>query len=219
MLTVEMFERIAENEKTRYIAHQKCVDIASKYYDVEEWKQGHNVSFEVAKRYGWEATFKPVRQFYPSEQWHKDQCIKDALKYNAKWEWAKASKTLHDRAKANMWKEECCAHMTDGYRVWDDYTCLVSAFQYNTKNAWKKGDRRGWEAAVRRGIKELCCLHMKPVQGKWTLETCKADALRFRTRNEWKMNNRGAHSAACKKKWLETCCAHISPPRSNTKVD
>ena len=121
--------------------------------------------------------------------WNKQAVLDDALRYQSRSDWKKAS-YAYEVASKNSWLEECCSHMTEGRGIyqkgyWTLDRCLEDAKKYTTKASWRNSIHpNGFVVAKRNNWLEQCCQHMlstKKPNGYWsTFENCYQDALSFK---------------------------------------
>lgn len=96
-----------------YWTLKRCKEEALKYDMISMWQKHSSASFYAANYNGWlgECCQHMKRGKRPNGYWTLRTCKKEALKYNTRTEWAKASKSGYDFARINLWLEECCSHM------------------------------------------------------------------------------------------------------------
>ena len=155
------------------------------------------------------------------QAWDKETVLQDALGYQSRSEWKKAS-YAYEVASRNGWVEEACAHMTKGKGVyqkgyWTLDKCIEDARKYQTKSSWRNSEvPNGFTVAKRNGWLPQCCQHMietKKPNGYWkSLENCLKDASRFKHQARWEEESPSAVSAARLNGWLDLCVAHMETP-------
>jgi len=91
---------------------QDCKLDAKKYKTRTEWKS-NSTGYNAAHTNGWLDICCKHMSFVklPNGYWTKEMCIKDAKKYNSRYEWQKSSASAYNAALKNTWFVECCTHM------------------------------------------------------------------------------------------------------------
>lgn len=150
--------------------------------------------------------------------WSKSEVLEDALKYQSRSAWKKASYG-YEVATKHGWLEESCVHMTGGKGVyqkgyWTLERCIQDAKEYETKMAWRNSDKpNGYVVAKRNNWLEQCCTHMvvsKRPNGYWNnFENCYRDALSYKYQARWEEQSPTAVNSARKNGWLEQCTRHM----------
>ena len=73
--------------------------------------------------------------------WTKEECQKEALKYNTKNEYSKNSSGSYNRACAEFWLNDICSHMIkirNEKNYWTKEKCHEEALKYNTRYEFRK---------------------------------------------------------------------------------
>lgn len=161
----------------------------------------------------------------PNGYWTLERCMEDAAQYSSQREWSRRSSGAYQRASANGWREQCCAHMASGNKprgYWTLERCMEDAAKYGRRSEWKSASKGAYLAAMRKGWLEACCGHMsrtaKP-RGYWKLETCIEDASKYSSSGEWRANSGAAYAVAWSNGWLDQCCAHMEALHCGTDND
>ena len=88
-------------------------------------------------------------------KWTKEECIKDAKKYNAIKEWEKNSRGACASARKNKWLDECCKHMKKR-NSWTKENCIKDAKKYKSRYEWQKNSKGAYNAARRNKWLDEC---------------------------------------------------------------
>jgi hypothetical protein len=88
-------------------------------------------------------------------KWTKENCLKEALKYNSRSEFQYNAKTAYVAASANKWLDEICSHMIrlkHPNNYWDNKNnCEEAAKQYKTRNEFATKKRQAYRYALKYG--------------------------------------------------------------------
>jgi hypothetical protein len=204
--------------KERFLwTKEKCLKEAFKYNTTTEWQKYSNGSKKSARKNGWfeECTAHMEYILKPAGYWTKENCLKEALKYKTRQEWAKTNVTSYVRAKKHNWLNECIVHMIETRKLpgyWNKENCLKEAFKYQTYGEWQKNNSSSYNSAKKNGWYEECTAHMvkKPkTKILLTFELCMVDALKYQTKKEWLINSGFAYNWAKRNKVYTKCTAHM----------
>jgi hypothetical protein len=139
----------------------------------------------------------------------KTDILKDALKYESKWEWEKASNPVVLAAKRFGIYEKATAHMKTRNELTYEF-CEAEAKKYTERIRFFEGNPSAYTKAQRSGWLDSICNHMLPVsitrsrdKIKWTYDTCKIEAAKYKTRNEFQKGNQRAYKVSRINKWLD----------------
>jgi hypothetical protein len=142
-------------------------------------------------------------------KYSKADILKDALKYNSKFEWEKANNPIILSAKRFGIYEEATSHMSKRNELTYDY-CKQTAKKYTERKIFFDKDASAYIKAQRNGWLDDICKHMTPVsvtrsrgKVKWTYETCKTEASKYDKRNEFQRGSQRAYKISCKNKWMD----------------
>lgn len=80
--------------------------------------------------------------------WTKDECIKEALKYNTKSDFRKFSQSAYSSSIRNKWIDDVCSHMPivkreNGY--WTKERCALETLKYKTKKEFKSNSNKCYQ--------------------------------------------------------------------------
>lgn len=142
-------------------------------------------------------------------QYTKKDILKDALKYESKFEWEQANNPMVHAAKRFKIYEQATAHMSKRNELTYDF-CKAEAKKYNERLRFFEGNASAYTKAHQNGWLDDICKHMLPVsvtrsrgKVKWTYETCKAEAKKYNTRNNFQLGNQRAYKVSCQNKWMD----------------
>lgn len=145
-----------------YWTKERCIEIASKYDTIKEWRKNHQSCYQsaVESKILNECTSHMTRHFF---KWTPELCLEDALKYQSRFEWQKKSQAYAASRRFGCY-EECISHMVEilkpsGY--WNiKENCLEEARKHKTKTQWQKKSSGSFNAAKRNSWIEECTKHM-----------------------------------------------------------
>jgi hypothetical protein len=197
---------------------ERCLEIALKYKTKADWVKHNSRSYNASRKHGWlaECTTHMTQLQKPSGFWKKkENCIKEALKYNNRQEWTKNNVTSYINAKKKGWLEECTAHMFESRKLpnyWTKEKCIEEALKYKTISEWQKLSTSSYNATKKNNWMDECTKHMvKKLNRKkdWDFESCKKDALEYQTKKAWIINSNSAYSWAIRNKVYDECTQHM----------
>ena len=198
-----------------YWTYERCKEESSRFTSVEDWCREHNVSYRHAKSNGWfEELSCNMVKLIPTNEWTKELCLQEALKYDTKTKWCKGHNRSSKAAKINGWYDECTAHMEIKAQVgyWTKELCHAEALKYSIKQHWKKGHGKSYSYAMRHGWYDECTTHMvegcKP-RNHWTKERCHVEALKFNIKEHWKKGHPPTYQAAQRNSWVKELTQHM----------
>lgn len=209
---------ISKSKPPRYWTKERCIEEAKKHKRIVDWgKKGNSNSIRVAKNNGWfdECTSHMTVRKTKYGYWNKETCLKEAIKYISRTEWASSGSDSYIAAKRRGIVEECCAHMiVDKVELeWTKERCIEEALKYKTRSEWRLNSIISYNISNRKnGWVDECITHMgetKKPNDYWTLERCQSEALKYNTRKEWRENSGGSFCRANKNGWIEKCCGHM----------
>src|SRR4051812_9849898 len=106
----------------------------------------------------------------PHRYWTKENCQKEALKYNSRTEFKKNSIGAYDKARDNNWVNEICSHMTGGKKhngYWTKDKCQIEALKYKSRSEFKKNSPSAFNSSKRNKWLNQMCSHMKLIGDKF----------------------------------------------------
>ncbi|MDG1950224.1 MAG: DEAD/DEAH box helicase family protein [bacterium] len=196
---------------------EECQKEASKYDTRGEFEKGNTTAYQMASREGWMNDIcghmeKPrrvskARTRTRTRAWTKEECRKEAMKYDTRGKFDKGSGGAYGAARRNGWLDDICGHMA---LKWTKERCQEEALDYDMRGKFQKGSGSAYQTAHRNGWLDDICGHMKEVvRVRWTKERCQEEALDYDTRNEFQKGSVGAYGAAWKNGWLDDICGHM----------
>lgn len=148
-------------------------------------------------------------------KWTKEECQKEALKYNYRNDFRNKSASSYRISIKNNWLDEICSHMLNPYEInmkWTKEKCQEEALKYNTKYDFKKGNSSAYNSSYSNGWLNEICSHMiqiyKP-KNYWTKEKCQEESLKYDNRTDFKNNSRVCYNKALKLGFLSEICGHM----------
>ena len=103
-----------QNGRRRKWTKEQCLTSSMKYTSRSAWREGDENAYSAAHRYGW---FEDCCAHMQSPQngrrrkWTKERCLKSAMKYTSRSNWAEGDSRAYGAAYRHGWLEDCCAHM------------------------------------------------------------------------------------------------------------
>ena len=159
-----------------YWTKERCKAEALNYKSRNEWSVGSKVSYSLAIKNGWldECCSHMVQVNKPKGYWNdKNNCLKEALKYNSINEWVKKCKSTYSIICRKEWFNECIAHMVKPKNkpcgFWSKEECIKDALKYKTKTEWRKSGSSSYQISLKNGWYAECSTHM--IDGR--LKKCK----------------------------------------------
>ncbi len=198
---------------------ERCIKEALKYKTRTELYKGTRGVHEAARLNGWmdDICGHMEELLKPNGYWsnNKDNCAKEALKYETRTAFQKGSPSACSAAQNNGWMDDICDHMEElkkpnGY--WTFAKCLEQAQQYTTISVFKTTSPSAYQAANREGWLDKICSHMiSPIKyhGYWNKEHCSEEAEKYGTRGEFQKGCAYAYAKARLNGWLDDICSHM----------
>lgn len=149
-----------------YWIKEKCAVEALKYNSKVEFQRHSKGAYLSAYRHKWidNICYHMCRPTNHNKIWYKENCKKEALKYNTRQEFEKGSRGAYKAANKNHWLNEICKHMISNkkpYHYWTKELVLNEALKYKTKEDFHKKSKAAYVAASKNDwINEVCC-HME----------------------------------------------------------
>ena len=85
-------------------------------------------------------------------KWTKNECKKEALKYDCKKDFYEKSSGAYLRCIRNNWLDDVCSHMKKGRLFWNKKLCLEVASKYKNKKDFIKNEKSAYNYASRTHI-------------------------------------------------------------------
>jgi hypothetical protein len=152
----------------------------------------------------------------PREYWNnKENCQKEALKYNTKFEFLKNNKYVYNFSYKRGWLDDICSHMIIKYKpngYWTKEKCGEEALKYSNRTDFQKNSASAYIIARNNIWIDEICLHMiqnfKP-KNYWSFKNCLEEALNYNNRIDFQKAKNGAYDAAFRNNWLDEICGHM----------
>ena len=96
-----------------YWNKERCHEEALKYDTRTEFQVGSSTAYAKSRINGWlDEICSHMRSVQkPNNYWDKERCQEEALKYNTRKEFSKASPSTYSIASSNRWLNDICIHM------------------------------------------------------------------------------------------------------------
>jgi len=129
-------------------------------------------------------------------KWTKELAETEALKYNSRKEFDKASYG-YEWLRRRGWLDNACKHMALKLTKWSEKLASKEALQYVVRKDFMVGSKGAYEYLRTRNLLDKYCTHMNTVV-RWSKDKVFKLALTYTSRNKFQRENTGAYS------WLET---------------
>ena len=183
----------------------------TEYIDINLAKEKEKEFVEIYKNNNYYILNKAKTGSLGSMKKHrnKDECKKEALKYNSRFEFQKKSSGAYNTAFLNRWLSDICVHMKS--RIWTKDKCMEEALKYNSRFEYRKNSSGSYSSALRNKWLNDICDHMKPPMKRnfWNIEECKNEALKYSNRTEFATKSSYVYKLSRKNKWLDDICVHM----------
>lgn len=200
-----------------YWSKENCQIEALKYKTRRTFRLGSGSAYQSASRNNWiDEICSHMKQLKkPSGYWTKENCYKEALKYNTRNEFRIGNHIPYQIACRNNWIDEMCSHMIPvrkptGY--WTKDRCQIEALKYNGRKLFQKNSASAYQYSLKNKWLDEICSHMdvfsKP-KNYWNKEHCQEEALKYNTRRAFEIGSASAYNASSKNKWLSEICSHM----------
>jgi hypothetical protein len=160
-----------------------CIESASKYQHISDWRKNNNGAYKAAYRHGWKdactAHMTPKRNINSGQfskghslnevKWDLESCMSEALKYKTSSEWFECGNASAQIASRSGWMDQCGRHFVSPHVSHGTWTslqaCLEDALQYKTRFEWKKASGGAMSSAYNNGWIDQCTAHMERCGG------------------------------------------------------
>lgn len=185
--------------------------------DYIELSKARNLEKELIKKYkslGWTVLNKTKggESGGNNEFLTKEECQKEALKYNYRWEFGEGSNSHYAKARKRGWIDEICSHMEERYITWNRENILEYAKKCNleTITEFSKEYSGAYHASQRLGIEDELKEYFDWRGGKkWTKKEIHEIALKYKIRSQFIDKNKNAASYAQHKGWYDEITSHM----------
>jgi predicted GIY-YIG superfamily endonuclease len=112
-----------------YWTKERCYEEALKYNFRNEFKKNNNIAYKVSINNNWidDITKHMVKKYKDKDYWTKENCQKEALKYNYKTDFIKNSPNYYQKSVKNNWIDDICSHMEI---VGNRYNRLIYVYEF-----------------------------------------------------------------------------------------
>jgi predicted GIY-YIG superfamily endonuclease len=204
-------------KKFKYWNKKTCAEEALKYNTRGEFRLKSMTAYNLSLKMKWADEICAHMQSFrnPKNFWTKEECTKEALKYNSKVDFIKYCVSAYNSAIKNGWLEEITKHMirpTPYNKKWDKNACKNEALKYSSRVDFQKKSGSAYVSAYMNGWLDDICSHMqRPANSRiiWNKETCRIEALKYKTRSEFSKKAKRAHIVAIKLDILDEICSHM----------
>ena len=116
-------------KRNGYWTKERCYDKALKYKNRRKFQEKSSSAYKKALENNWldEICYHMIEIQKPANYWTKEQCHKEALKYNNKTEFMNKNGGVYKASYKNGWLDENCSHME---RLGNLYNRCIYAFEF-----------------------------------------------------------------------------------------
>ena len=135
----------------------------------------------------------------------KEECQKEALKYETRVKFQKNSHRLYQLAYRRNWLNEICTHMKIIRK--ENFTfqkCEELALQCNSRNEFNKKFNSAYCASINNNWIDKVCSHMIEIIKHfryWTYEKCEEEALKYNTKKDFRKYSSSAYNVIHSNNW------------------
>ena len=186
-----------------------CLNSASKFKSLRQWKEQDCASFSYASRYSWQRKIAVELNWIIKEykfRTRKD-CLEEAKKYSSLTRWKKGNPASYLMAYKMDWHRKIAIDLNWWVRphILRSYpSCLEIARKYTGLLEWRKKDKPSYETASRRGWhrkieKELGYKVLR--NNLRTYEECLEAAKKFKGLGHWQKEGNLTYQYAYVRNW------------------
>ena len=194
---------------------------ALKYNSRSEFGKGNCTAYQTALKRGIiDEVCQHMEVYRKQVKWTDELLREEALKYNSRIEFCKASASAYTIAHRRGIIDELCQHMVLDLvkSKWTDELLREEALKYNSRTEFGKANNTAYQTALKRGIIDEVCQHMAPQnQLKSTDELLREEALKYNSRSEFGKGNCTAYQTALKRGIIDEVCQHMEVYRKQVK--
>jgi predicted GIY-YIG superfamily endonuclease len=117
---------------------------------------------------------KYLKEYHESlkyHRWTKDECGKEALKYQNRNEFVKNNRKAYRASERYGWLDEICSHMVSPYilkiNYWTKEKCTEEALKYSGRKEFQLNSKVAYNKAIKNGWLDEICSHMKTAGNKY----------------------------------------------------
>ncbi|KJG00099.1 GIY-YIG nuclease family protein [Photobacterium angustum] len=148
----------------RYWTKERTALEAKKYNTRTEFKRGNGSAYGAACRNGWlnDICGHMIETAKPAGYWTKDNCAKEAKKYETRTAFKKGSSGAFTIAGRNGWLDDICEHMPKQKSKdhWTKENCQKEAIKCRTRSELKEVCYGAYRASLENGWLDEICGHM-----------------------------------------------------------
>ncbi len=152
----------------------------------------------------------PKRKVSVRPSWNKENCIREAKKYEYKTDFIKGSPGAYVASKRLNCVKEVTGHLKVFLnRHWTKETCKLEALKYTSRKDFGINSKGAYIFSGRRGWRDEICEHMKSDIIYWNFDLVKKEAYKYRTRGEFARECGSGYGYATKNGLLDKICKHM----------
>ena len=198
---------LAPSSSAKKWAYESCNNEAGKYSSISDFRIYSPNAYNVAVKNGWIPDYYWLeRAKKPNGYWTRENCYKEAKKYNFKADFEKGSNSAYVTARKNGWFEDYSwfKSMIKPSGFWNQENCYTEAWKYTKRIDFQKGSGSAYISARRNGwLDDYSWFEdVKKSNGFWTKERCYGEAKKYKSKNGFHKESSGAYKVALKNGWL-----------------
>lgn len=159
-------------------------------------------------------------------KWTKENCQKEALKYNTKADFRDESSSAYVTAKNRRWLNDICQHMIElkqpnGY--WTKERCREVCIKYKKFSIFAKENQSCYTVVSRNGWQEELCSHMlntkRASNDYYNIDVCRNIVKKCKNKEEFKKKYNGAYKYSIRHNFFNEITSHLNKPKIKITFD
>lgn len=211
------FFRMEKGRKPNgYWTKKRCHKEALEFNTRQGFRESSSKAYGAAKRRGWldEVCSHMDYMVKLPGYWTKENCHKEALKYNSRKEFGDNCSSAYTIAKRKEWMDEICSHMLTSRKLhgyWTKKRCHEAALKCKTLKGFRENHNSAYNKALAKKWLVSISSHLEKRGGTIfsTKEQCHLEAIKYTSRSKFQRGSRRAYAAAYRKGWLDEVCSHM----------
>lgn len=210
----------ANYKPDNYWTKERCHQEALKYTTRRDFYTKSYSAYSKATSKGWlyEITTHLPNDRFPRGYWTKEQCAKEAKKYEIRKDFHIQSPSGYLTALKNGWLDEICTHMRSrkpmGY--WTKERCWEIAKRYKIKRNFRENNPSLYAVLGNNGWTTEMTAHMRgETDLVWTKEACFEEAKKYKTTKEFKEKCHPGYQASHRLGIFQEVTSHMKVRKSN----
>ena len=136
--------------------------------------------------------------------WTKEQCHQEALKYETRWSFGEGSPRHYAKAGREKWIEEICSHMKTVRVFWTFEQCKEEALKYSSRVDFQNGSNNQYQKARKQGwLDDICEFMGENRYVRRSDEQLKAEMQKYTSRGEFLKQNLDYYNQSRVRDWYK----------------